>query len=129
MANSGPEPSNIEQISAVTFCVSDMARSVNYYEKLGFGVIYGGSDAVFTSLQAGQAFVNLIADRNYRNQFWGRAIFRVGSADDQYARVVAAGLHPENPPADAEWGERYFHLRDPDGHELSFAELLPEQTD
>jgi uncharacterized glyoxalase superfamily protein PhnB len=24
-------------------------------------------------------------------------------------------------PRDAEWGERFFHLTDPDGHELSFA--------
>src|ERR1700737_4496053 len=29
-------------------------------------------------------------------------------------------------PHDAEWGERFFHLIDPDGHELSFARpLLP----
>lgn len=24
-------------------------------------------------------------------------------------------------PQDASWGERYFHMSDPDGHELSFA--------
>jgi uncharacterized glyoxalase superfamily protein PhnB len=30
------------------------------------------------------------------------------------------GFHPEG-PQDASWGERYFHLPDPDGHELSFA--------
>jgi uncharacterized glyoxalase superfamily protein PhnB len=34
------------------------------------------------------------------------------------------GFEPEAPPADATWGERYFHLRDPDGHELSFAKVL-----
>ena len=28
------------------------------------------------------------------------------------------------PPRDAEWGERYFHILDPDGHELSFARPL-----
>jgi uncharacterized glyoxalase superfamily protein PhnB len=27
-------------------------------------------------------------------------------------------------PRDAEWGERFFHLVDPDGHELSFARPL-----
>jgi uncharacterized glyoxalase superfamily protein PhnB len=27
-------------------------------------------------------------------------------------------------PSDAPWGERYFHIRDPDGHELSFARRL-----
>jgi uncharacterized glyoxalase superfamily protein PhnB len=30
------------------------------------------------------------------------------------------GFHPDS-PQDASWGERYFHLADPDGHELSFA--------
>ena len=28
-------------------------------------------------------------------------------------------------PRNASWGERYFHLQDPDGHELSFAKPLP----
>ncbi|WP_420715440.1 VOC family protein [Cupriavidus sp. D39] len=36
----------------------------------------------------------------------------------------ARGLRPEAAPRDAEWGERYFHISDPDGHELSFAKLL-----
>ena len=35
-----------------------------------------------------------------------------------------AGLAPMTEPADAPWGERYFHVRDPDGHELSFARPL-----
>ena len=30
----------------------------------------------------------------------------------------------EAPPEDASWGERYFHVTDPDGHELSFAKRL-----
>jgi uncharacterized glyoxalase superfamily protein PhnB len=41
-----------------------------------------------------------------------------------HARALAAGLSPETDPADAPWGERYFHLSDPDGHELSFARPL-----
>ena len=27
----------------------------------------------------------------------------------------------ENEPTDALWGERFFHIRDPDGYQLSFA--------
>jgi uncharacterized glyoxalase superfamily protein PhnB len=27
-------------------------------------------------------------------------------------------------PQDGAWGERYFHMPDPDGHELSFARSL-----
>ncbi len=34
------------------------------------------------------------------------------------------GFTPEAPPRDAAWGERYFHLTDPDGHALSFARPL-----
>ena len=47
------------------------------------------------------------------------------SVDDVYRRVVARGLRPEAPPADAPWGERFFHILDPDGHELSVAQPLP----
>lgn len=117
----------IEHVSAVTFCVRQMERSVRFYEKLGFAVIFGGAGAEFTSLQGGEAFVNLILKPDYAQTFWGRAIFRVRSADDQYNKVIEAGLQADA-PADAEWGERFFHLRDPDGHELSFAELLNKSS-
>jgi uncharacterized glyoxalase superfamily protein PhnB len=52
-------------------------------------------------------------------------IFHVGDVDGLYARARASGFQPTTTPRNAEWGERYFHLTDPDGHELSFARLLP----
>ena len=55
---------------------------------------------------------------------WGRTIFYVEDVDAMYARVVEVGFVPEFEPRDATWGERYFHVRDPDGHELSFARPL-----
>jgi uncharacterized glyoxalase superfamily protein PhnB len=48
-------------------------------------------------------------------------IFWVDDVDAMHDRTLAAGADPTGPPADAPWGERYFHVRDPDGHELSFA--------
>jgi hypothetical protein len=30
----------------------------------------------------------------------------------------------ENEPTNATWGERYFHIREPDGYQLSFAEPI-----
>jgi uncharacterized glyoxalase superfamily protein PhnB len=50
--------------------------------------------------------------------------FYHSDADGLYARLVAAGCRIEVPPRDAEWGERFFHITDPDGHELSFARPL-----
>jgi uncharacterized glyoxalase superfamily protein PhnB len=34
------------------------------------------------------------------------------------------GVTPSTIPEDAPWGERYFHINDPDGHEVSFARRL-----
>ena len=53
-----------------------------------------------------------------------RVIFHVDDVDALYAVVLAGGFAPEAPPRDASWGERYFHLTDPDGHALSFAKPL-----
>jgi len=36
----------------------------------------------------------------------------------------SARVRPATTPEDAEWGERYFHLTDPDDHEISFAKPL-----
>ena len=51
-------------------------------------------------------------------------IFYVSDVDALYHEAVAQGLQPDFSPRDATWGERYFHITDPDGHELSFAEPL-----
>ena len=48
----------------------------------------------------------------------------VQDVDATFARACANGLEPEFAPRDASWGERYFHIVDPDGHELSFARPL-----
>ena len=119
----------IEAISAVTLATHDMRRSVDFYRMLGFEMTYGGNDATFTSFRAGGGFLNLIAEPLERQwSWWGRVIFYESDVDALYARVLAAGYRPEAAPRDAEWGERFFHLIDPDGHELSFACPLPSQT-
>ena len=51
---------------------------------------------------------------------WGRMIFYVADVDAFWEYLRGKGLQPES-PRDASWGERYFHMPDPDGHELSFA--------
>jgi catechol 2,3-dioxygenase-like lactoylglutathione lyase family enzyme len=114
----------IRHISAVTFAVRDMARSFEFYRQLGFELLSGSECATFSSLRAGEAFVNLVASRGYEHRWWGRAIFRVHQVDVHYRSLQAQGLTVES-PRDAPWGERFFHVTDPDGHELSFAELLP----
>jgi catechol 2,3-dioxygenase-like lactoylglutathione lyase family enzyme len=112
----------IESISAITLATHDMARAVRFYRMVGFEIINGGDDAAFTSFRAGRSYLNLIAQPAEREwSWWGRVIFCHSDVDALHARVVAAGYRPDTVPRDAEWGERFFHLTDPDGHELSFA--------
>lgn len=125
MQGRGPE------ISAITFVVSDMAVSVAFYETAGMTIAYGGPDRPFTTMRLGGAthpnaanFVNLMladADAVDRTGFWGRVVLHVDSPDEQWRIFADAGYESLTAPADAPWGERYFHIRDPDGHELSFA--------
>jgi catechol 2,3-dioxygenase-like lactoylglutathione lyase family enzyme len=113
----------LRAISAVTLATHDMARAVRFYRSLGFVASYGGEASPFTSFSLGGTYVNLIAQPAARAwAWWGRLIIHVTDVDALYARVLALGLQPEAEPRDAEWGERYFHLTDPDGHELSFAQ-------
>ena len=114
-----------DRISAVTLLVADMGRSVRFYTALGFRLLYGGEDAGFTSFAVGDGYMNLQLDPSFRiGGIWGRVILWVGDVDEVYGTAIGAGMTPESEPADASWGERYFHLRDPDGHELSFARPL-----
>ncbi len=113
----------VEHISAVTFAVRDMARSVAFYRKLGFRLIRGGQHSSFSSFRLGEAYVNLATASSYDGEWWGRVIFRVNDVDAYHRSLTEAGLEPGQ-PRDAPWGERFFHLVDPDGHELSFAQLL-----
>lgn len=109
----------------MTLATHDMARAVQFYSSLGLEMRYGGSSAGFTSFRVGDGFLNLIAqppDRSW--SWWGRLIFHVSDVDSTYELARSHGLEPEAPPRDADWGERYFHLTDPDGHELSFAKRL-----
>lgn len=119
-----PDAPEMQSISAVTLFTTDMGRSVRFYRSLGFELRYGGTDASFSSLTVGSGYLNLMANAEPPAAAWGRIVFYTSDVDALYRRVLALGFDPQAPPRDAEWGERYFHLADPDGHELSFARPL-----
>ena len=124
VSEAAQEP-GIESISAITLAVRDMRAAMVFYEALGLRRLYGGPEASFTSYAVGGQYVNLQrADAGGGGRRWGRVVFYVGDVDGMHTRAIAAGLRPMFAPRDASWGERYFHLRDPDGHELSFAQRL-----
>ena len=118
-----PEP--VQHISAVTLLTRDMSKAVTFYQALGFTLLYGGPEVPFTSFGVGDGYLNLQVDSvGPRKGVWGRVVFWVQDVDVMYKRVLEVGVVPDTVPADASWGERLFHIHDPDGHEISFARPL-----
>jgi catechol 2,3-dioxygenase-like lactoylglutathione lyase family enzyme len=115
----------VERISAVTLKVNDMSVSVKFYrDVLGLKLIYGGENGSFSSLRTNEEqHVILNLEQGGPARDWGRLIFYVDDVDACRQYLKDRGFNPEI-PRDAPWQERYFHMRDPDGHELSFARPL-----
>ena len=102
-----------------------MQVSVQFYrDVLGMELIYGGEDSYFSSLRAREAesaILNL--EKGHPGKGWGRLILHVTDVDALWTHLKESGFDPAE-PRDGAWGERYFHMPDPDGHELSFARPL-----
>ena len=114
----------VEKISAVTLRVANMEASVRFYKDvLGLEIVYGGERSHFTSLRTKDGDTILNLEHGNASIQWGRLIFHVSDVDHFWEYLMEKGFHPDN-PHDASWGERYFHMLDPDGHELSFARPL-----
>jgi len=116
-------------INAVTLVTHDMAASVAFYEALGLGLAFGGPAAPFSSLRIGSVdFLNLQLDEAWVRpaRVWGRTIIWVDDVDAVHQRLLDHDIVPEAEPADAPWGERFFHVRDPAGHEVSIARPLQQ---
>ena len=115
----------IEKISAVTLRVASMMESVRFYrDVLGMELLYGGEDAGFSSLRARDSQAPILnLEEGETMTRWGRLVFHVTNVDALWTHLNGRGFDPEI-PQDASWGERYFHMLDPDGHQLSFARPL-----
>jgi catechol 2,3-dioxygenase-like lactoylglutathione lyase family enzyme len=64
---------------------------------------------------------------------FGRIIFHTDDVDKlyyqlKYDKYMNKSVAFENKPTDAPWGERFFHIRDPDRYQLSFAQPINFNT-
>jgi catechol 2,3-dioxygenase-like lactoylglutathione lyase family enzyme len=138
---------DVYRISAVTLIIKNMNKSCNFYGQIpGFKLVYGGSlNDSFTTFQIGKAdtpgYLNLelvsnSAISNSNNDIdrkhYGRIIFYVDDVDKLYSyfknsKEISNTIVFEIEPRDASWGERYFHIREPDGYQLSFAEPIKKR--
>lgn len=122
-----PMSRHAESISAITLITGDMEASVAFYAVLDLEVVFGGAADMFTTFKVSEGqFLNLQIDSSWRSpeRVWGRFILWVDDVDAVHEAFVTAGYSPSMAPADAPWGERYFHIVDPAGHEVSIARRL-----
>jgi catechol 2,3-dioxygenase-like lactoylglutathione lyase family enzyme len=102
-----------------------MARSLRFYrDVLRLKLLYGGEDADFSSFEIQGTYLNLELSRDV-GAGWGRLIFYCDDVDKMHEHLKSQGYDAPQ-PKDACWGERFFHIKDPDGHELSMAQSLSE---
>lgn len=114
-------------LNAITLFTADMAASVAFYELIGMECEFGGPESSFSSLRIGAGtYVNLQFEPGWIGSAlpWGRFIVWVNEVDAIHDALLAAGHAPLMAAADASWGERYFHVKDPSGHEVSIARPL-----
>ena len=125
----------VTKISAVTLLISDMKKSVEFYSKIpNFKIVYGGSDSQFTSFlidDMSKSYLNLKLKKTHSTDF-GRIIFYVDDVDKiftymQNDETISILGKLESKPQDATWGERFFHVLDPDGYKLSFATPIGDE--
>jgi catechol 2,3-dioxygenase-like lactoylglutathione lyase family enzyme len=132
----------VYQISAVTLMVKNMEKSCNFYSRIpGFRLVYGGTTAdSFSTFEVGKnsdTYLNLELgnDDASSHEDWKqgrdlvRIIFHTEDVDKLYSYLqndanFSKLVSFENEPIDASWGERFFHIQDPDGYQLSFAKPI-----
>lgn len=110
-------------VNAITLITANMEASIAFYKIIGMEITYGGPNVPFTSLKVGPNYLNLQLDVLWipPSHKWGRFIVIVDDVDDVYARLISADYKPTMAPKNAIWGERYFHITDTAGHEVSIA--------
>ncbi|OEU08090.1 Glyoxalase/Bleomycin resistance protein/Dihydroxybiphenyl dioxygenase [Fragilariopsis cylindrus CCMP1102] len=124
-----------DSINALTLFTNDMEASCLFYKKLGLHCTFGGKpDSMFSTFsnngESNNAtlHINLELNKDYNKDSpgWGRCVFHVKDVDALYEKAMNAGLQPEFEPTDANWGERYFQILDPMGHEISLAKRIED---
>ncbi len=117
-----------KSFSGIVLYVNDPAKSVKFYETIGFTATEQ-SDAqasmrlnwfwIDVHSQAAEDKEEFKADATASNKGAGAYFYlSVDDVDEAYKDIVAAGYKPSSEPHDWPWGNREFVVRDPDGYKL-----------
>ncbi|KQW05525.1 glyoxalase [Leifsonia sp. Root4] len=128
------------RIDLIGFVVADMARSLEFYRRLGLDIPAGAEseDHVEITLPGGIRLgwdtIDVVKsfDPEWTAPVGGHRMVPAflcdspAELDQLFADLVAAGAEAHKEPWDAFWGQRYAILRDPDGNSVELFAALPE---
>jgi uncharacterized glyoxalase superfamily protein PhnB len=129
------------RLEAFSVVVSDMARSLAFYRKLGLEFPEGAENEDHVEAQLAGGFRFMLDTESVMRSFdpeWsfptgGHAVggaFNCESPDEVdrvYRELLDAGGSAHKEPWDAFWGHRYAQVKDPDGTVIDLFAPLPEQ--
>jgi uncharacterized glyoxalase superfamily protein PhnB len=129
----------VPKLDAFGIVVSDMARSVAFYGRLGLAFPEGAEKEGHAEAELGGGMRYMLDTEDVMRSFdpeWQRptdghlvgGAFRCESpeeVDRVYAELLEAGATPAKQPWDAFWGQRYAQLKDPDGTVIDLYAPLP----
>jgi catechol 2,3-dioxygenase-like lactoylglutathione lyase family enzyme len=124
MANLEPAPRLTS--FAPQFLVDDLARSIPYYQKLGFtfGEPWDGFYAIGVrdglELHLKEAPKNGTERAHRRRHEHLDAAAGVDGIERFYAQCITNGVTIVRPLAATEWGTKNFYVEDPDGYIIAF---------
>jgi len=129
----------VRGIDNIGICASDLARSVAFYETLGFSEAYRNDRGVM--MAAGTVQLFLFAAQRSDAMPVGRELglfgnppgidhisLAVSDVDALYTKLCAAGVAIDGRPEDQSWGARMVGLRDPDGNNLYLIQRLQKPS-
>ena len=126
----------VSKISVITIFTKNMKNSCMFYSNIPkFELTYGGPDTNFSTFRISESpemFLNIelstsnLKNENISDNDYCRIIFHTEDVDALYYYLrnddTVSNLGKfETKPTDAEWGERFFQMQDPDGYPIVFA--------
>ena len=116
----------IKRIHSNLFYVKDLAKTAEFYKKLGFEVLESEDTVRIKPGDFTLAFIDEnktpIQDESGKEPK-GIGIFtyiEVDDVDQQFDLIKANGITPNTEPKDWPWGKREFVVKDPDGYKFVF---------
>jgi len=122
-------------VDNIGICAADVAKSVKFYERLGFQkkfendlgcMMVAGTAHLFVFHSGGQQAAGARRNLDLRGNPRGfdHISFEVDDVDKSYREAKANGVEFANEPADQAFGARTVAVRDPDGNNLYLLKWL-----